>query len=637
MTSKIFLGVLITIIVSSCGNSQKQKDTSFFYQQGKKVYFENVSDQFAISLSDSNRVKLKRNLAAFDELNLTIDKDQIFDDQNLLILKGNPTFRNDLLDNLSLSESDIFDKIIKFKESSTIAISNNQFIIKLKPSYTEKDVAKILQANNSKIVERSKVRKRRFVIACGNSNSFEVANKLYESGLCEFSHPNFYFSTERRSIPNTPVIPNDALFNNQWHLNNTGQGIGISDADIDASEAWDYTLGSANIRIAIIDDAVDTNHEDLQPNLVQQIDVIDDDENANPSNSSERHGTAVAGVAVARGNNSIGVSGSCPNCSLIAIRALAGTVAQHAEAIDAAISANADIISNSWGYNINSPITDDLVDAIDNAATNGRDGLGSIVLFAMTNINVDNCTASTPDISSLQSVIAVSRSTNQDLLGNAGFGNCMDVLAPTRGGTLGITTTDVTGANGYSNNNYTNNFGGTSSATPLVAGICGLILSINPDLEREEIQRIIEFGSDKIDPSNASYNSDGFSNTHGYGRVNAFNSIVPQVEIIPSKNTVAINEPFEITVRAKCLHSIKMLWWFGSNTGMQELDKAHIHTPPNQEEIYEFTWTDVKISQQGIYKFGANARDEFYPNSGDGFPHQASEGTGIDYVEIEVN
>lgn len=636
MTNKTILGIITMIIFIGCDNIQEQKEINFFYQQGEKVYFEQVNNQFAIRLNKTDSAGLKRDLKSLRDFNFTIPENQLFENQGLLILNGNPIGRNDFLNQINLSKNELYRKIIKFKKGNVFAVPNNQVITKLKSSYNEKDVMTIINDNNCEIIERNEVRRGRFILSCSNSNSFEIANKLYESGMCEFAHPNFYFATERRTIPNSPVIPNDPLFNNQWHHNNTGQGSGVADADVNTPEAWDYTLGNNNIRIAIIDDAVDTSHEDLQPNLVQQIDVIDDDGNANPSNSSERHGTAVAGVAVARGNNSLGVSGSCPNCSLIAIRALAGTVAQHAEAIDAAVGANADIISNSWGYNINSPITDDLIDAINNAATNGRGGLGSIILFAMTNTNVDNCTGTTPDISSLQNVIAVSRSTNQDLLGNAGFGNCMDVIAPTRGGTLGITTTDVSGANGYSNNNYTNNFGGTSSATPLVAGICGLILSINPNLERQELQQIIEFGSDKIDMSNASYNNNGFSSTHGHGRVNAFNSIVPQVKITSSKSKVAINEPFDITVRAKCLHSIKMLWWFGDNTGIANLDRAHIHNPVNQEEIYEFKWDDIKISQRGTYKLGANARDEVYPNPGDGFPHQASEGTGIDYIEIEV-
>src|SRR5690606_38653884 len=97
------------------------------------------------------------------------------------------------------------------------------------------------------------------------------------------------------------------------------------------------------------------------------------------------------------------------------------------------------------------------------SATLGRGGLGAIVFFAMNNPNVNDCGAN-PDISSIANVIAVSRASNRDRFDNSGFGNCMDVLGPTRSengfGTLGITTTQPGGG-------YTSNFNGTSAATPI--------------------------------------------------------------------------------------------------------------------------------------------------------------------------
>ena len=186
----------------------------------------------------------------------------------------------------------------------------------------------------------------------------------------------------------------------------------------------------------------------------------------------------------------------------------------------------AQIITNSWGFAIGTPCTTNLCNAITNAATNGRGGLGAVVLFAMNNPNVNDCTGANPDISSLANVIAVSRATNFDRFDFSGFGNCMDVLAPTAGvgtvgagrGTLWITTTDRVGANGYNNGSfpagcptaatlpppanaqdYTGCFNGTSAATPITAGVVGLMLSANSALTRAQVQNVLQDTADKIE------------------------------------------------------------------------------------------------------------------------------------------
>ena len=143
------------------------------------------------------------------------------------------------------------------------------------------------------------------------------------------------------------------------------------------------------------------------------------------------HGTAVAGVAAARGNDAIGVAGMCQQCTILPI-ARGRDVADHANAFRYAEAMGADIITNSWGYLIGTPNTDDVVAAINEAAMNGRDALGSVILFAMTNSHDDNCAGVHPDISSLDSVIAISRATNLDIIGDGGYGACMEIIHPTR-------------------------------------------------------------------------------------------------------------------------------------------------------------------------------------------------------------
>lgn len=126
--------------------------------------------------------------------------------------------------------------------------------------------------------------------------------------------------------------PNDPLFANQWDRSNTGQQGGRFDADIDATEAWDITTGGTtangdSIVIAILDDGVDIDHEDLLANMWKNRgevpgNGIDDDQNGyvddyngwdyyfgNDSIYAGQHGTPIAGIIGAKGNNGIGVAG----------------------------------------------------------------------------------------------------------------------------------------------------------------------------------------------------------------------------------------------------------------------------------------------------------------------------------------
>jgi subtilisin family serine protease len=524
-------------------------------------------------------------------------------------------------------------------DAETPMVMTDELVVKFRAGVPTARIQQLYGEHQVTVV-RTSDRRGRVVLridATSGQNALDVSNALYETDLVEFAHPNFIVRTERRRQINQPFTPNDSLFADQWHLDNTGQGGGTVDADVDAPEAWAFAQGNAAVVIAVLDDAIQWNHPDLNPNVVPgRRDFTANPPDNDPSpGPGENHGTAVAGVAAARGNNSIGVSGSCPQCGLLPIRMLGGSVADHADAFDYAAAQGASIITNSWGYSIGTPTTDDVVDAITDAAATGRNGLGAVILFAMTNSNVDNCVGAAPDISSHDSVIAVSRSTNEDLLGNGGFGDCMELISPTRGGTLGITTTDRTGGNGYVNGDYYDNFSGTSSATPLVAGIAGLILDINPNLTRMHVQRILEETADKIDAANAAYDANGFSSTHGNGRVNAHRAVVPTVKISVSPARVRKNEPFNVTVTGTAPHGLETVWWFGQNTGIANIDQAHLQSAGG-DPVFTHTWTGVRIGERGTYTLGSNARDVLYPNPGDGYPHQASEGGGIDETTVVI-
>lgn len=429
---------------------------------------------------------------------------------------------------------------------------------------------------------------------------------------------------QRRAVPGgarfpKQTIPNDPFFGDQWHHRNTGQNGGTSDADLDTPHAWDVTMGDPGTVIAVIDGGFDVDgsnpHPDLTPNLWQnpgetagtgsdddgngyaddvngwdfaacrpdddrdgQVDEdpVDGTDNDGDGQVDEdprtprtcgdntlaggSHGTSTAGAVAAEADNNQGVAGTCPDCRVMLIRhggrRLAGTIFSDRLAFRYALREGADLVSNSWGYPVGTPRTRTLTTVINLTAKVGRP-----VLFAMTNAPyTEDCTGSTPDISSLQKVFAISASNNLGTRSPSGYGDCMEMVAPTFEstspvGTLGATTTDVQGAGGYntgssscttssgsvsdlSNNDYTRCFGGTSFATPSTAGVAGLILSADPSLDRKEVERLLQDTGNKIQDSMADYDDAGFSDpnnppsgglptasTHGWGRVNAAEAV----------------------------------------------------------------------------------------------------------------
>ncbi|SCX56916.1 S8 family serine peptidase [Nitrosospira sp. Nsp1] len=474
--------------------------------------------------------------------------------------------------------------------SKTFMLLSDEFVVQFRPDAKPEAIKKFNADNAVAVVMKNPYAENQYLLTVtsgSEADALEMANRYQQAKeLVEFAHPNFIRPIEVRE-----TVPNDTLFPNQWHHRNTGQSGGTVDADVDTSWAWDINQGAPGTVIAVIDGGFDLNHPDLAPNLwVNPVDVpngADDDGNnliddingwdftacdatpgagcgdnnpTGPDTNFGRHGTAVAGSAAARGNNALGVTGSCPNCSLMLIRIGGASGAfSNALAFGYAQQSGAAVITNSWGYAIGGPVTAAEVTAINNAATLGRGGLGSVVFFAMNNPNVNDCIGVNPDISSLASVIAISRATNRDQFDFSGFGNCMDLLAPSAGlttvtsgrGTLWATTTDMVGAAGYNNNatsgncptveagpppanarDYTACFNGTSFATPLTAGIGGLVLSSSPTLTRIQVQQLLQDTADRIEDSTGSYaDTNGFSSpaaghaTHGFGRVNAFEAV----------------------------------------------------------------------------------------------------------------
>jgi len=361
-----------------------------------------------------------------------------------------------------------------------------------------------------------------------SESALGILTESFERGEIESFSPLIQSSFSPR------FEPNDPYFDDQWHLNNSGQTGGESGEDARVIGVWNTYNGSGVI-ISVIDDGVQHSHPDLTTNYEpsHSYDWCEDDPDPTP-NSFDGHGTSVAGVAAGTGNNSIGVTGAAFGAGIAGHRLISCGFSDSTSADALSFDHDdIDIYSNSWGPfdsgNIlegPGPIT---IAAIEDSVYNGRSGLGNIYTWAAGNgLDADD-NSNYDGWSNLRysiAVAAISHYGDQSWYSEPGA-NIL-VTAHSNGGSPnyeGITTTDITGTGGYSGGDITHDFGGTSSATPLVSGVIALVLEANPDLTWRDVQNILVHSSRKNDANDSSWNLNGaghdVSHKFGFGAVDA--------------------------------------------------------------------------------------------------------------------
>ena len=426
-------------------------------------------------------------------------------------------------------------------ESGEEMFLGHLFYVKLK---SQNDLAKLEELAESEKVEiigNNEFMPLWYTLACSKEstgNALELANLFYETGEFASSQPDFICDDKLNSSVNDPLYPN------QWGLENTGQNGGTSGIDIKLSNARNITTGSNSIIVAVLDEGIELNHPDL--NIYSKS--YDTENGSSPSQIRGNHGTACAGIIGAKTNNNLGVAGIAPNCPLMSIsNSLAGTPdsrQKRADGFNYAWRNGASVISNSWSSSVQYEILDDAISA---ALTNGRNGLGCVVVFASGNDNssVNYPANSNPEILAVGAMSPCGQrksptSCDGENLWGSNYGSTLDVVAP---GVL-IYTTDRTGSAGYSTGDYVSNFNGTSSACPHVAGVAALILSVNPNLNQKQVADIIEKTAQKVGGYNYSTTSGRpngtWNNEMGYGLINAFAAVSGIVEF--SNQTVSTNK-----------------------------------------------------------------------------------------------
>lgn len=414
---------------------------------------------------------------------------------------------------------------IKYKDTQQISYSvlNNKqveistlpFVNELADSYSISKVSRPFDLNNDHKLLRT------LMIEFNNNDRIdELIFELRKDPSVEY--------VEKVPLDKIAYTPNDSLFllyngpqNWNWHLEL-----------INAEQAWDVTKGNSEIVVAIVDNAVWIDHPDLSSKIVAKRDVYYNDEDPSPPSTGDAgdwsHGTHVAGLIGASTDNFVGISSIGFNVSLMAIRASSNSAPRSIsvgyQGIQWAAQNGANVINMSWGSNQFSQTNQNLINSI---ASQG------ILLVAAAG-NDNNSILHYP--SSFQNVLSVASIDWDDVKSNfSNFSSTVDVSSPggfASPGPSGLLSTTFS----IGNFGYYDSFYGTSMASPVAAGLAGLILSMNPDLTPLQVEEIMKSSSDDISGQNPDY-----IGLLGAGRINAYRAVTST----PYAPTAAFHTPVQ--------------------------------------------------------------------------------------------
>jgi subtilisin family serine protease len=604
---KLFITVTLTVFLFSSLLSQE----NYYWSNGKKVMLKEDKTSMVIYEKESQQLTL---LKSNGIEHITEKSSNRLGAYKIVKMKDLNT------EILSFNETDIKARKNGFvTESGDTLYLTNYIILKFKTGYALKNIENILIKYNVTYKE-TKYNVVKLNVSDIN-NVFSAANEIYESGVVEWCRPNFIRKYELHFEPR----------DKQYYIHNKYHYCGAFDNDINALQAWAITTGCNNIRVAVIDDGVE-NHPDLRDangnsRVLNGYSLPGLPENGRP-NLTGSHGQACAGIIAASHSNNI--RGIAPEVLIVPVNVGFG----FQDEVEWFIAmnwawepngGNADILSNSWGPRYGASGNELYIEAINNAQTFGRggdfenniSGLGSIVVFSSGNngLNevsdyakasiavgaIDKHDTPAKGLNGNKNIRYTNIGPNQDLVAYGGSIDKDD-------GVTDIRTIDREGENGYNNGNYNDQFGGTSAAAPMVSGAAALILSINPNLTRTQVENILFSTATDL-------GAPGRDDTYGHGKLNIYEACKASVET--RTNSFILNKGY--LTHTKFLDNYKM-----SFVGIPGCGIA--------SGIY---WCDVykleaTIPQNSIYigdgLSGAN------PNTGEYYVNITNNGSNIDIL-----
>lgn len=366
--------------------------------------------------------------------------------------------------------------------TETLKMSNS-FYIKLYESADTTLLRELIEETNTHLLGEVPYMDQWYEVVVANStisNTLEMSNYFYESRLFADVDPGFIFEFTTNCV-------SDSDYGLQWAL-----------PAINACDVWNFTKGDPNLVVAIIDCGIDTGHAEFAHTQFVYSYDCHTNQHTNMiydiNDPRGTHGTQVAGVIIAN-HNAGKIAGIMPNVSIMSISHPMNsyskkTAKELATGISYAWKQGADIINCSWGMHRKEKeflFSRILEDALEDALSKGRCGKGCVVVFASGNVDLENHPFDTrlfyPSYR-IPELLVVGNVQNENVSYSRAYDSCygqeLDVVAP---GSQ-IQTTDLNGS--YKN------VSGTSLAAPYVSGIAALILSVRPDLTRQEVVDLIE-------------------------------------------------------------------------------------------------------------------------------------------------
>ncbi|WP_082140680.1 S8 family serine peptidase [Rossellomorea marisflavi] len=284
---------------------------------------------------------------------------------------------------------------------------------------------------------------------------------------------------EKDSIVSLSSATNDKLLKDQWHLQS-----------IEAPRSWDRTMGSKKVVVAVVDNGVDVDHLDLKRNITAPYNVLTETADVTPGD----HGTHVAGIIGAAGNNKIGGAGVAPNTGIMPVQVFDGEegyMSDVVKGIQYAIDQHASIINLSLGSYEKSAALEEVLKKAHQ--------MGILVIAAAGNDSLD--TRKYPYYpASYKSVLSIAATDDQAL--DADFSNYgkVDLSAPG----VSILSTIPYNMYGYMD--------GTSMAAPVVSGTAALVLAAHPNYTKQDVINKLSNTADWYGPKYEAYFGKGIVN-----------------------------------------------------------------------------------------------------------------------------
>lgn len=416
-------------------------------------------------------------------------------------------------------------------ESGSMLVTTGLACVKLRESLSEAEVKAIFERDRLTIVHKLGFRPNLYEVRVPAGVSLmETIDALKKKTDYEWVEPSLLQTIKTKEALPVTQLESNPDFKLQWHHRNTGfKGIvklGEAGEDLGSIEAWEITKGEG-VRVAVIDSGMQIDHPDLSGAIIRGGFFRDNASGESPFVGLEsgttdfpnvHHGTfcmtLIGGRMSGTDLQNMGGCGIAPKADLIAIACPVDQLATQttlARAIHFAVDPSAfipsakpdegaDVISCS--LDTDRPLFKVLAEAVNYAGTEGRNGLGVPIFWAVNN---EDTPISDDPVCDLDEVIAVGRYDRSGDRAEGGIGEHLAFLAP------GV---DIFSS---SNDGLFQTDDGTSFATPLAAGVAALVLAANPGMNAVDLRKKLAAGCRPIPDSNPE--------EVGAGKLNAFNAL----------------------------------------------------------------------------------------------------------------